>query len=229
MARFDGKTIVVTGGTGFLGTGVCERLLDEGAHLVLAWVNDEELERFPFADRCTMSQVDLTDEHAVEAFYEAIGPIWGSIHIAGGFAMSPIESTSLAEMEAMMRLNLATAFLCCREAVKAIRAANTGGRIVNVAARPCLEPVGGMLAYSTSKAAVASLTQCLAKEVHDDRILVNAIVPSLMDTPSNRSAMADADFDTWPKVEEVAAAVAFLASEENALTTGTLLPVYGRV
>ena len=110
-----------------------------------------------------------------------------------------------------------------------MRAASTGGRIVNVAARPCLEPVGGMLAYSTSKAAVASLTQCLAKEVHDDRILVNAIVPSLMDTPSNRAAMADADFDTWPKVEEVAAAVAFLVSEENALTTGTLLPVYGRV
>ena len=98
MARFDGKTIVVTGGTGFLGTGVCERLLDEGAYLVLAWVNDEELERFPFADRCTMSQVDLTNESAVEAFFEAVGPVWGSIHIAGGFAMSPIESTSLAEM-----------------------------------------------------------------------------------------------------------------------------------
>jgi NAD(P)-dependent dehydrogenase (short-subunit alcohol dehydrogenase family) len=132
----------------------------------------------------------------------------------------------------MMRLNAGTCFLCCREAVKAMRAAGRpaedGGRIVNVIARPAIEPTGGMLAYSTSKAAVASLTQCLAKEVVDDGILVNAVAPSIMDTPANRAAMPDADFDAWPKVEEVARTMVWLASPANALTTGTLVPVYGR-
>ena len=85
-----------------------------------------------------------------------------------------------------------------------------------------------MLAHSTSKAAVASLTQCLAKEVLDDGILVNAVAPSIMDTPANRAVMPDADFDAWPKVEEVARAMVWLASPANTLTTGTLVPVYGR-
>jgi NAD(P)-dependent dehydrogenase (short-subunit alcohol dehydrogenase family) len=120
-----------------------------------------------------------------------------------------------------------TCFLCCREAVKRMRAIGRGGRILNVAARPALVPTGGMIAYSTSKAAVASITQCLAEEVKNDRILVNAIVPSIMDTPANRKAMPDADFAKWPKVEEVAEAIAFLVSPKNALTSGALIPVYG--
>ena len=108
------------------------------------------------------------------------------------------------------------------------RPAADGGRIVNVVARPALQPSGGMLAYSTSKAAVASLTQCLADEVRADGILVNAVAPSIMDTPANRQGMPDADFDAWPKVEDVARTMVWLASPANALTTGTLVPVYGR-
>jgi NAD(P)-dependent dehydrogenase (short-subunit alcohol dehydrogenase family) len=88
-------------------------------------------------------------------------------------------------------------------------------------------PAGGMIAYSTSKAAVASITQCLADELKSDRILVNAVVPSIMDTPANRNAMPDAKFDNWPKVNQVARAIAFLAGPENALTSGALVPVYG--
>ena len=225
----DGRSIVVvTGGTGFLGSAVCERLLDVGAEVHVAWLHEEERDRFPHADRCTLHQVELTDESAVEAFYGAFDAPWASIHIAGGFAMGPIDSMTLADFEAMHRMNTVTAFLCCREAVRSMRGGGNGGRIVNVGARPAVEPAGGMLAYTTSKAAVTSLTQCLAREVIDDSILVNAVLPSIMDTPANRAGMPDADFDAWPKVEEVAAAIEFLASPDNALTTGTLLPVYGR-
>ena len=146
--------------------------------------------------------------------------------------MAPVADIGQADFEAMMRLNAGTCFLCCREAVKAMRRsgrpAGDAGRIVNVIARPALEPTGGMLAYSTSKAAVASLTECLAREVQEEGILVNAVAPSIMDTPANRAAMPDADFDAWPKVEEVARAMVWLASPANALTTGALVPVYGR-
>jgi NAD(P)-dependent dehydrogenase (short-subunit alcohol dehydrogenase family) len=103
-----------------------------------------------------------------------------------------------------------------------------GGRIVNVAARTVLEPVGGKVAYSAAKAGVAALTQGLAAEVLGDGILVNAILPSTIDTPANRQAMPQADFARWATPVQIAETVAFLASPENALTTGTLVPVYGR-
>ena len=106
-----------------------------------------------------------------------------------------------------------------------------GGRIVNVAARPGLEwrTGAGMAAYAASKAAVAALTVALAEEVAKDGILVNAVAPSIMDTPTNRAAMPKADHAAWPKVEEVAATVLFLAAPENKVTRGALVPVYGKV
>ena len=109
-----------------------------------------------------------------------------------------------------------------------MRSGGDGGCIVNVAARPALQPVGGMIAYTTAKAAVASLTQCLAEEVRGDGIRVNAILPSILDTPANRRAMPDADFDRWPKPAEVARTISFLASPDNRLTSGALVPVFGR-
>ena len=108
--------------------------------------------------------------------------------------------------------------------------AGRGGRIVNVAARPGLEwrSGAGMVAYASSKAAVAAMTVALAEEVAKDGILVNAVAPSIMDTPANRKAIPDADFASWPKVEEVAATIAFLASPDNAVTRGGIVPVYGK-
>ncbi len=119
--------------------------------------------------------------------------------------------------------------MCCREATRNFRRGGAGGRIVNVAARPAVQPAGGMIAYSASKSAVASITQSLAEEVKAEGILVNAVLPSLMDTPANRSAMPGADFSKWPQVEQVAQAIIFLAGPQNALTSGALLPVYGKV
>ena len=106
----------------------------------------------------------------------------------------------------------------------------SGGRIVNVAARPALEPRlgAGMTAYTIAKSGVAALTIALAEEVAKQGILVNAVAPSIMDTPANRAAMPKADFDKWPKVEDVAATILFLASPGNTVTRGAIVPVYGK-
>lgn len=228
MSNDSNPLVVVTGGTGFLGTAVCEHLLDAGAEVHVPWLDEAEVDRFPLAGRCTLTRVELADEASVTDYYAGLERLQASIHVAGGFAMGPIGSMTLADFEAMHRMNTVTAFLCCREAVRAMRRGGDGGRIVNVGARPAVEPAGGMLAYTTSKAAVTSLTRCLAQEVLADSILVNAVLPSIMDTPANRAAMPDADFDAWPKLAEVASTIGFLASTDNALTTGTLVPVYGR-
>ncbi len=225
----NNRQVVITGGTGALGSAVVKRLLDDGYRCHVTWVMEKELERFAHAKQVELHPLDAADEGAVTRFYEALSSLWGSVHLIGGFAMSPIEKTSADDFRKMFDMNALTCFLCCREAVKKMRASGRdGGRIVNVAARPAVQPTGGMIAYSTSKAAVASITQSLAEEVKNERILVNAVLPSIMDTPVNRKSMPNADFEKWPKVEEVAEAIAFLISPRNALTSGALISVYGR-
>ncbi len=223
--------IVVTGATGALGAGLVDLLLERGATLHLPIIEAELPAHLPWRDNLrvrAVPKVSLDDERQVEAFYGGLAGLWASIHLVGGFAMAKIADTSLADFEKQWRLNTATCFLACREAVKAIRKTGSGGRIVNVAARPVQTPVPGMIAYATAKAGVAAITQALAAEVLAENILVNAVLPSTIDTPANRAAMPKADFANWPKPAQIAQTIAFLASPENALTTGTLVPVYGR-
>ena len=227
---FEGKNVVVTGGTGALGTAVVDRLLDLGAKVFIPVFDDEEAERFSHKDRDNIHltpRVDLRDEDLVKRFYKGVGDVWASIHIAGGFAMAPVLETSGAAFDAQMNMNARTSFLCSREAARAM---SGGGRIVNVAARPGVEPRqgAGMVAYTVSKAAVAALTQAMAEELADQGIWVNAVAPSILDTPANRAGMPDADFTAWPKVEEVAETIVHLASAENGAARGAVVPVYGR-
>ncbi len=225
--QFDGKKVVVTGGAGALGAAVVAMIQKEGGEVWVP-VNKGKPANAPAGVRF-VEGVDLTDEGAVEKFYAAVGGLWASIQTAGGFAMSKIGETKKGDFLKMMEMNAVTAFLCCREAVKGMRAGRAGGRIVNVAAKPALHPVGGMIAYSASKAAVLSVTQSLAEEVAGEKIWVNAVVPSIMDTPQNRASFpAGTDFTKWPSVEEVASTVVFLASGENRVTRGGAVPVYGR-
>ena len=205
------RHVVVTGGLGALGKGVVEVLSAKGAIVHVA-------------DR---PEVQLDDEASASGFYAALPPIWASIHLVGGFAMKPLAETTAADFEAQWRINALTCFIACREAVASMRRGGVGGRIVNVGARPLIAPVGGMLAYVASKASVASMTQTLAVELLADSILINAILPSTIDTPANRAGMPKADHASWPKPTELAQAIAFLASPENTLTTGTLVPVFG--
>jgi NAD(P)-dependent dehydrogenase (short-subunit alcohol dehydrogenase family) len=149
------------------------------------------------------------------------------VHLAGGFAMAPLGDTTLAAFRDQHDVNAVTCFLACREAARAMK--GSGGRIVNVSSRPALVPTAGMIGYSTSKAVVAALTRHLAEELRADGILVNAVAPSTIDSPANRKAMPKADFAAWPKPREVAEAIAWLASPDNTLTSGAIVPVYGKV
>jgi NAD(P)-dependent dehydrogenase (short-subunit alcohol dehydrogenase family) len=198
--------------------------------------DEAEAQRFPLREN---RQVVLTvtgslaDDEAVGSFYQAVTPLWASIHLAGGFAAGPLRDAAPAALRQQIDMNLVTCLLCCRAALTAMTrggAEGGGGRIVNVAARPGLEwrSGAGIVAYAASKAAVAALTTALAEEVVKDGILVNAVAPSIMDTPANRRAMPKADYSLWPKVEEVAATILFLASPDNRVTRGAIVPVYGK-
>ena len=229
---FSDKKIVVTGGTGALGTAVVSRLLTAGATCIVPYVLEAEAQRFPHRGdpNVTLAAVsDLADETQVARVYAGTKP-WASIHIAGGFAAGKVAETDKKAFMAQIDSNLTSCFLCCHAAVNAMLAGGQGGRIVNVAARPALEwrSGAGMAAYTAAKTGVAALTVTLAEEVAKDGILVNAVAPSTMDTAANRKAMPKANFDAWPKVEEVAATIAFLASPDNRVTRGAIVPVYGR-
>lgn len=235
---FTDRHVVVTGGTGALGCAVVTRLLAAGATCHIPALEPMEVERAPFADHPAAfitHPVDLTDDQATEAFYRALPSLWASIHCAGGFAMAPIVETSAASLRHLLAMNVETCFSCCRYAVARIREPGVpeshGGRIVNVAARPALEPRSGagMVTYTAAKAAVGALTESLAEEVAGEGIWVNAIAPSLLDSPANRAAMPDADHSVWPSVAAVAETIVHLASPANGASRGAVVPVYGRV
>jgi NAD(P)-dependent dehydrogenase (short-subunit alcohol dehydrogenase family) len=207
------RNVVVTGGAGALGGAVVEALRARGATLHAPAIDD----------------VDFGDEAAVGAYYAGLPAVWASIHLIGGFVMKPILDTTLGDLDHMLALNTRTCFLACREAVRAMRRGGegAGGRIVNVIARPVLAPTGGLVAYAASKAAVASITQSLAAELRDEDIWVNAVAPSLIDTPANRASMPDADHASWPRAADLARVICDLASPENRLISGALVPLYG--
>src|SRR5439155_25870926 len=138
-------------------------------------------------------------------------------------AMGSIVDADRKALAHMLDANLVTSFLCCRAAARTF--GERGGRIVNVAARPALEARSGanMSAYVASKAAVAAMTQALAAEPAPRNVLVNAVVPSIIDTPANRGAMPDASHDQWPTPDEIAWTIVFLASAANRVTSGALI------
>ena len=228
---FEGRAVVVTGGLGGLGSAVTAALLAVGANCHIPYVVEAEAQAFRHRGHKAVTlhpRIDLTDEAAVEGFFAGVPNLWASIHLAGGFAGGPIRSAAKAVLQAQIDINFVTCYLCCRAAVAAM--GGRGGRIVNVAARPALEwrSGAGMTAYAASKAAVAALTVALAQEVVKDGILVNAVAPSTLDTPANRKAMPNADFAVWPKVDAVAETILFLASADNTVTRGAVVPVYGQ-
>jgi NAD(P)-dependent dehydrogenase (short-subunit alcohol dehydrogenase family) len=231
---FQRRDVVITGGTGGLGTAVVGALLKAGATCHVPYIEAREAEHFPLRNHPQvrlMHDMNLMDEDVVAKLYESVPALWASIHLAGGFAMAPLIDIKRADLMRQVELNLVTSFLCCREAVRSMQRSGAGGRIVNVAARPALEwrAGAGMTAYTATKAAVAALTVALAQEVAQNRILVNAVAPSIIDTPANRASMPSADHTAWPKPDEIAQTIVFLASPDNQVTRGAVVPVYGRV
>ena len=236
---FRNRHVVVTGGAGALGTAVVSGLIEAGALCHVPCLNEAEAARFRLRDHKQVTVTitgSLADEAAIDKLYRGVAPLWASIHTVGGFAASALADTDLTTIHQQIEMNLISCILCCRAAVRAMAGSATsstagaGGRIVNIAARPALEwrSGAGMTAYTASKAGVAAFTAALAEEVAKNGILVNAVAPSIMDTPANRQAMPKADHALWPKVEEVAATIAFLASPDNKVTRGAIVPVYGK-
>jgi NAD(P)-dependent dehydrogenase (short-subunit alcohol dehydrogenase family) len=227
---FSNRQVIVTGGTGALGIGVVGALLERGAICHVPAHSESSIAKFTHRSHSNVKisvAGSLSDENAASRFYATVPDLWASIHLVGGYAGGKLRDIGKDAFMKQVETNLVTCFLCCREAVKAMK---FGGRIVNVAARPALEwrHGAGMTAYAASKAAVAALTVGLAEEVVKDGILVNAVAPSTMDTPANRKSMPKAKHDDWPKVEEVAETILFLASPENRVTRGTVATVHGK-
>lgn len=230
--EFDGRTVLVTGGTGALGQAVVLLLLERGAECVVPNSRGGAATALASSGHPKLrlaDPLDLTSEDAVRTLFLGIPELWASVHCAGGFAATPFAEESVEGLEYLWRMNLLTAWNCSREAVLHFRRTGTPGRIVNVSARVALEPRSGagMTSYTIAKSALSALTVALAEEVARDGIWVNAVIPSVMDTPANRSAMPNAAHDRWPAVSAVAETIVFLASPRNQSARGGLVPVYG--
>lgn len=221
--------VVVTGGTGVLGTAVARAFLDRGATVHVPEFGASIPSGWSLAAHPNVRVsvgVDLTQPEAVAAFYDSVDTLDASVHCAGGFVWANIADTELQRMWAM---NAQTAFLCSQAAVARFRKGGGGGRIVNVASRQALMPRmgSGTVPYTMSKAAVAALTAALAEEVLAEGILVNAVAPAILDTPTNRASMPDANFDEWTSVDAVAKVMVWLGSPDNPVASGAVLPVFG--
>jgi NAD(P)-dependent dehydrogenase (short-subunit alcohol dehydrogenase family) len=223
------RSVVVTGGTGGLGAAVTRAFLDDGDRVVVPWLFERELERVEEHERLALVQADLTDPAAAADVVAAAGDDLGAlVNLVGGFAQAGrVHETPVDDFEEQLRLNLRPTYLMCAAAVPRLLAAG-GGAIVCVSSRAAVSPFAGAAGYIIAKAAVLAFVDVLHAEYKDDGIRANAILPSTIDTPANRQAMPDADFDSWVRPEEIARVVRFLCSDDAAVTSGGHVPVYGR-
>ena len=228
----QGKVVAVTGAFGALGTAVVKALLAEGA--VVAALDRAPAPRDPaaLAGAHPFGNVDLAaDDGAAPAFAaiaSSLGGLDALVNIAGGFAWETIADGELATWDRMYQMNLRSAVAACQAALPHLLARG-GGRIVNIGAAAAAKAGNGMGAYAASKAGVARLTEALSEELKDRGITVNAILPSIIDTPANRADMPKADTSRWVQPQQLADVIAFLISDKASAVTGALLPVTGRV
>ncbi len=232
-----GRVAVITGGTGALGAVVAKRFLEEGARAVVGYVAEDGAQRLitsvgKLKERLTCISSDVTrEENARRLMDEAVqrhGRLDILLNIAGGFRYGPsIGETEDKDWDFMMDLNLRSTFLCIKAALKYMRERGYG-RIVSVSSRSGLKGDAMVGPYAVSKAGVIILTQTVAEEVKGHNITVNAVLPSIIDTPANRRDMHGADFSKWLRPEEVAEVILFLASTRASGVTGAAIPVFGK-
>ncbi len=220
--QLSGKKMVVTGGAGILGHAVGEVARAQGATVVLLDVVPDFV-----SDLGATHTVNLTDPGAVQNCFDAIGPFDALANIAGGFDMGPtVYATEDALWDAMFDINVTTLRTVLRATVPGFVTRGRGS-IVNVGALGALRGAANMGAYTAAKSTVMRLTEALSDEVRAQGVNVNAVLPSLIDTPRNRADMPDADFDTWVAPQDLAAVICFLASDAAKAVHGALLPVSG--
>jgi len=223
------RSALVTGATGGLGGAVARRLVADGWRVV-APVRGEPAR---FEPGVVAVQADVTDETAVAgvvavAAADASAPLRAVVNLVGGFAAGGrVHETPIADFEAQLRLNLRTAYIVTAAALPHLISAG-GGSVVCIGSRAALRPFSGAAGYITAKAALLALVSALAVEYRDDLVRVNAVLPSVIDTPANRASQPNADFDHWVSPEQIADVIAFLCSDASAATSGAHIPVYGR-
>jgi NAD(P)-dependent dehydrogenase (short-subunit alcohol dehydrogenase family) len=230
-----GRTILVTGGTGALGTAVTRRLLDDAHRVAATWVVKEGAEALRESiggtERLMLVETDVTDPFSVAATVEdveaAFGPIEVLVHLVGAWKGGErVHELSLDIWDRMHDLNLRSALLCCRAVLPSMRARGWG-RVVLVSSRTAREGRSGQVAYAVAKTGVAVLAETIAEENHKLDVTANVIAPSTLDTPANRAAMPGSDFSAWVPPADAAASISFLVSDEAGQLRGAWLPVYG--
>jgi NAD(P)-dependent dehydrogenase (short-subunit alcohol dehydrogenase family) len=224
----SGRSVVVTGGTGALGSAVTRAFLDDGWRVVVPWIVERELERLDEHERLELVRADLFDASEVAGVIERAGPaLRAVVNLVGGIAMhGRMHETPIETFEEQLRLNLRPAYLACRAALPAMLEAGSGS-IVCVSSRAARRPFPGAAGYIVGKAAVLALVDALDAEYRKDGIRINAVLPSVIDTPANRASMPDADVDTWVRPDQIGRVIRFLCSEDASITSGAHVPVYG--
>ncbi len=230
-----GKSAIVTGGGGALGRVIVARFIQEGVKVACSYrgeSNSSSLRELSNAGVVAV-EADVTKEpDVVRLFDEAArscGPVDIVVNTVGGFlSRKPLDEVTVDEWNRMMDINLRSTFLCTREALRRMRG-RTYGRIINTSAMTGLFPTAGRAPYAISKAAVSLLTDIVGQETKGTGITVNAIAPSIIDTPANRQSMPDEDFRRWVKPENIAETVCYLCSDAAADVTGTTIRAFGGV
>ena len=226
-----GRVLAITGAFGVLGAAVAKRAAAEGARLALIDFVPASAGPTPEA-ALLLGGVDLSDPAAAaEALGAAAahcGGVDALINIAGGFRWETLEDSTPDSWAGLYKMNVLTAANASRAAIPHLRK-SAAGRIVNIGANGAVKAAMGMGPYAASKAGVHKLTEALAEELKAEGITVNAVLPSILDTPTNRADMPDADPTAWVAPDDLAAVILFLASEAARAVTGALVPVTGRV
>lgn len=226
------RVIVVTGGFGALGRGLARVLVEQGARVALLDRTQPAGALVADARTLLLGAVDLADKAAAGEAFAQVVQRWqhidGLVNVAGGFSWETVSEGHLDTWDRMYAMNLRSAVAAVQAALPAL-STDGRGRIVNVAALAAIKAASGMGAYAASKAGVMRLTEALADELKDRGITVNAVLPSIIDTPANRADMPDAAFDRWVTPAALGRVIAFLLSDDAAAITGACLPVAGRV
>lgn len=233
--KFDGKVIAITGGFGNLGFAVGKAAIEAGAQVALI-----DRAHAPVASQVPpglspallLGNVDLASFEAAQQALATVTQRFGGLdvlaNVAGAFRWQTLADGDLGNWDLLYTVNLKTAVVTSKAALPHLQARG-GGRIINVGAAAAAKAGKGMGAYTAAKAGVAKLTESLAEEVKDQGINVNAVLPSVIDTPANRADMPTADFRRWVTPEALADVILFLMSDAARSITGALLPVVGRV
>lgn len=227
------RTALITGGTGGLGSGVTKAFIDAGWHVVVPWIAEAELERLPRHERLHPLRADLFDADSAtsvadQAASDPDAPLSAVVNLVGGFAMGGrVHETDVAEFEEQLRLNLRPTYLASQAALPHLIGSGDGS-IVCVSSRAALRPFSGAAGYITGKAAVLALVDAMAAEYKRDGVRVNAVLPSVIDTPANRASQPDADYSTWVQPAEIAEVVLFLCDARSGVVSGAHVPVYGK-